>query len=109
MVAKLRAIKGELSYRKHEPIDSVGAWLRRVVVGYHRYHAIPGNLDQLRVFGYRLQRLWHLVLSRRSQRGLLPWDRVRPIFDRWIPKPRVLHPYPSKRFFAIHPRWEPYA
>src|SRR5262245_46325577 len=109
MVAKLRAIKAELRYRMHEPIASVGEWLQKVVMGYYRYHAVPGNLDGLRVFGQRLRRLWRLILSRRSQRGMLQLDRLKPIFARWLPVPRVLHPYPMERFIATHPRWEPYA
>ena len=109
MIAKLRAIKAELRYRMHDPVASVGAWLQKVVVGYYQYHAVPGNLDRLRIFGQRLRRLWRLVLSRRSQCGMLPWDRLTPIFNRWIPIARVLHPYPMERFIAIHPRWEPYA
>jgi hypothetical protein len=51
MVAKLKAIKAELRLRMHEPVASVGAWLRKVVNGYHRYHAVPGNIDRLSVFG----------------------------------------------------------
>ena len=93
----------------HEPVALVGEWLKRVVVGYYRYHAVPGNTDRLRVFGQRLRRLWRLALSRRSQKGMLPWDRLKPIFDRWIPPPRVLHPYPDVRFAATYPKWEPYA
>src|SRR5215471_4257990 len=27
--------------------------------------------------------------------------------ERWIPRPRVLHPYPERRFAATHPRLEP--
>src|SRR5262249_31443154 len=69
MVAKLRAIKAELRERKHEPSKSVGEWLHRVVLGYYNYYAVPGNLDRLRVFRYRLQRLWRSILIRRSQRG----------------------------------------
>ena len=109
MVAKLRAIKAELRRRMHEPTASVGEWLKKVVMGYYRYHAVPGNLDRLRVFGQRIRRLWRLVLSRRSQCGMLSWDRMKPLFARWIPVPRVLHPYPMERFVATHPRWEPYA
>src|SRR5499425_514461 len=109
MVAKLRAIKAELRYRMHEPVASVGEWLQKVVFGYYRYHAVPGNTDRLRVFGQRLRRLWRLTLSRRSPTGMLSWDRLKPIFNRWIPLPRVLHPYPYVRFAATHPRWEPYA
>lgn len=60
-------------------------------MGYYQYHAVPGNLDRLRIFGQRLRRLWRLVLSRRSEGGMLPWDRVTPIFNCWIPIARVLH------------------
>ena len=28
------------------------------------------------------------------------WDRIKPILDRWIPVPRILHPYPMDRFDA---------
>ena len=108
MVAKLRALKAELRLRMHEPVADVGAWLRKVVTGYYRYHAIPGNIDRLSVFGQRLRRLWWLILRRRSQRRA-SWDRVARVFPQWIPAPRVLHPYPIVRFLATHPRWEPYA
>jgi hypothetical protein len=52
----------------------------------------------------RVCRLWRSVLVRRSQRAQVGWDRLNPLLDRWIPAPRVLHPYPDKRFGAIHPR-----
>jgi hypothetical protein len=38
------------------------------VNGYYRYHAVPGNIVRLSVFGQRLRRLWRLILRRRSQR-----------------------------------------
>src|SRR3989475_478389 len=104
MVAKLHVIKAELQYRKHHRTSEVGAWLRKVVQGYYQYHAVPGNTGQLRVFRRRVCRLWRSVLIRRSQRAQVGWDRLNPLFNRWIPHPRVLHPYPDKRFDAIHPR-----
>ena len=55
MIAKLRVIKAELRFRMHEPVALVGAWLQKVVVGYYQYHAVPGNLDRLRIFGQRLR------------------------------------------------------
>ena len=108
MVAKLQAVKVELRQRMHAPIAEVGAWLRKVVTGYYQYHAVPGNHDRLSVFGQRLRRLWWLTLRRRSQQPV-KWDRVTRTSARWIPGPRVLHPYPVIRFLATHPRWEPYA
>jgi group II intron reverse transcriptase/maturase len=104
MVAKLRAIKAELVRRKHDRSAQVGEWLTKVVQGYYQYHAVPGNLNPLRVFRHRLCRLWRAVLNRRSQRGRKPWKRLTPLLERWLPFPRVLHPYPSARFAAMHPR-----
>ncbi len=109
MVAKLRQIKAELRRRMHDPVASTGEWLKRVTLGYYNYYAVPGNIDRLNVFAQRLRRVWRLILCRRSQRGRALWDRLTPIFQRWIPAPRVLHPYPYERFLATHPRWKPYA
>src|SRR5882724_4151887 len=100
MVAKLKAIKAELQRRKHDRRAAVGAWLRKVVLGYYQYHAVPGNSTQLRTFWRRLSRLWRNVLVRRSQRAQVCWERLSPIMIRWIPLPRILHPYPDARFAA---------
>ena len=104
MVAKLRSLKAALIRRKHDPPAQVGEWLRKVVQGYYQYHAVPGNLNQLSAFRHRLCRLWRAVLNRRSQRGERPWQRLNLLLERWIPFPRVLHPYPQARFAARHPR-----
>ncbi len=69
MVAKLKAIKVELQRRMHDRMAEVGAWLRKVVLGYYQYHAVPGNMTQLRIFKLRVCRLWQSVLVRRSQRA----------------------------------------
>ena len=103
MVAKLKAIKVELQRRKHDRTAAVGAWLRKVVQGYYLYHAVPGNINQLRLFKSRLNRLWHDILVRRSQRAQIRWERLIPLLNRWIPEPRTLHPYPEARFYATHP------
>ncbi len=103
MVAKLKTIKVELLRRKHDRISQVGAWLRKVVTGYYQYHAVPGNIDQMRTFRQRVNRLWRNVLVRRSQRAKRRWESLTPVFNRWIPIPRILHPYPHARFHATHP------
>jgi group II intron reverse transcriptase/maturase len=103
MVTKLKAIKAELQRRMHHRMAEVGAWLRKVVLGYYQYHAVPGNTTQLRIFKLRVCRLWQSVLVRRSQRARMRWERFTSVLNRWIPPPRVLHPYPDARFYATHP------
>jgi group II intron reverse transcriptase/maturase len=109
LAAKLQFIKLELIRQRHSPPAQVGEWLRKVVSGYYRYHAIPGNMGQLAIFRNRLCRLWRCILIRRSQRSAVSSERMVALRDRWIPTPRVLHPYPRERFDATHPRWKPYA
>jgi group II intron reverse transcriptase/maturase len=104
MRAKLEEIKQQLLNRTHDPIEQTGKWLQSVVRGYFNYHAVPGNLDSLHVFRFRVTQLWRRALIRRSQRHRLNWERMRQLADRWLPESRVLHPYPSVRFDATHPR-----
>ena len=104
MVAKLNAIKAELIRRKHDPSAQVGEWLKKVVQGYYQYHAVPGNKPRLGQFRHRVCRLWRAVLRRRSQRAELNWQQLSLLLNRWIPFPRILHPYPQVRFAAMHPR-----
>jgi RNA-directed DNA polymerase len=100
MRAKLQQIKQELRARMHQAVEATGKWLQRVVMGYYQYHAVPGNLQQLGRFRWRLTRLWRYVLRRRSQKSRVTWKEIGPIVDRWIPAPRTLHPYPNVRFDA---------
>ena len=104
MAAKLAQIATALRQRMHEPIAQVGEWLQRVVSGYYQYHAVPGNSRALHRFRHRLGRLWRQILCRRSQKRRMNWARFNQICARWLPTPRVLHPYPVVRFDATHPR-----
>jgi RNA-directed DNA polymerase len=109
MRARLRAIKGELRRRLHQPIPEQGRWLRQVVTGYFAYHGVPTNSRALAAFRYHVLDLWRRALRRRSQKGALTWERMTKLADNWLPQPRILHPWPQQRFAVKHPRWEPYA
>jgi RNA-directed DNA polymerase len=100
MRAKLREIKVELWRRMHLPIPEQGRWLASVLRGHYRYFAVPDNSEALRGFHNRVERHWRRVLGRRSQKGQLPWGQMRRLVDRWLPTPRVLHPWPAARFDA---------
>jgi group II intron reverse transcriptase/maturase len=107
MRARLRAVKERLARIRHRPIREQGLWLGRVLAGYFQYFATPGNIPALESFRTQVTRLWHQSLRRRSQRHRLSWDRFGPLTDRALPRPRVLHPYPTDRFYAKHPKEEP--
>jgi group II intron reverse transcriptase/maturase len=109
MRAKLKEIKKGLRLRMHEPIPQQGKWLARVVGGYFNYHAVPTNGPTLATFRFLIAELWRRTLRRRSQKDRMSWQRITRLVDRWLPPPRILHPWPELRFAVTHPRWEPYA
>ena len=109
MQAKLKMIKEEMWRRMHQPIPAQGKWLWYVVNGYFNYHAVPTNARALHVFRHHIADLWRRTLRRRSQRDRSTWARMTQLVDDWLPKPIILHPWPSTRFAVTHPRWEPYA
>jgi RNA-directed DNA polymerase len=78
MQGALRKIKAVLCERKHERVPVIGQWLKRVVEGYYRCHAVPGNTATLGRFRHRLCNLWRSMLGRRSQRSRPSWKRIGP-------------------------------
>ena len=109
MRAKLGEIKEALRTRMHEPIPEQGRWLKQVVTGFFAYHAVPTNARALSAFRHYVTDLWRRTLRRRSQKDGITWERITKIADAWLPKPRILHPWPEQRFAVNHPRWEPNA
>ena len=109
MRAKLQEMKQEMRRRMHQPIPAQGQWLGRVVCGYFNYHAVPTNGRALEVFRHHVTDSWRRTLRRRSQKDRITWARMTQLMDGWLPKPIILHPWPSDRFAVTHPRWEPYA
>lgn len=90
---------------RHRPIDEQGRWLAKVLQGHYGYFAVPTNLWSVRAVRHHLKVRWYLSLQRRSQRGRrMTWRRMNAVVARWLPKPRVMHPWPEQRFLVTHRR-----
>jgi group II intron reverse transcriptase/maturase len=102
---KLQEIKMQLVRCMHRPVAELGKWLRSVVRGWMNYHAVPGNIRSLDQFRTQTARLWLHVMRRRSQKGRKwVWERFERLIQRWLPKPKILHPYPNERLIVSNPR-----
>jgi len=104
MRAKVKEVAGALRQRMHQSIPEQGKWLKQVVTGYFVYHAVPTNADALVTFRNEIIARWQWILHRRSQKSALTWSRMKKLADDWLPKPQILHPWPSQRFAVRHPR-----
>lgn len=98
--AKIKAIAQELLNRREHSIAEQGAWLQSVLRGIYGYHAVPGNLRALGSFRLEVTKRWYRSLCRRSHKKRLNWSKMTLHARRWLPLPKVQHPYPEERFFA---------
>lgn len=97
MRAKLKTLKVEMKRRMHIPIPEQGQWLKSVLRGHYQYYGVPRNNAALDTFRAELVRLWKDTLGKRSQKGKLPWERIHRLASKWLPYPRICHPYPNQR------------
>jgi RNA-directed DNA polymerase len=104
MRAKLKMVQEEMRRRMHQPIPDQGKWLCYVVSGYFNYHAVPTNSGALVTFRTEIARRWRRALTRRSERTKINWKQMKQLIDTWLPPPRILRPWPDKRFAVSHPR-----
>ena len=100
MRTKLREIKEKLMATRHEGIDGQGQWLAQVLRGWMAYYAVPMSGSALSAFRHHMIERWHGALMRRSQRRRLTWTRMKKVADRYLPFPRILHPWPEQRFLV---------
>ncbi len=100
MRAKLHDLKVEMRRRRHLPIPEQGRWLASVLRGHYEYYAVPDNSRALGAFRHAVTAMWLRSLRRRSQRSRMTWERLAPIAGRWLPQPRIRHPWPNARFDA---------
>jgi group II intron reverse transcriptase/maturase len=96
--AKLKQVRAELWQRMHQPVPEQGKYLRAVVDGHFRYYGVPGNGRKLEQFRKAVVAIWGAVLRRRSQVHHFALRRLHGYADRWLPRARVHHPWPSQRF-----------
>jgi hypothetical protein len=98
MRAKLKEVNQALRRKRHMSIFLQGRWLGAVIRGHINYYGVPGNVESLNAFRTQAVRSWLKALRRRSQKGRsLTWSRFKHWIEKWIPRVRIVHPYPNQR------------
>jgi len=95
---------------EHASADSPAG--KMAAAGRHRLLQLPRGADEQfdtdRVPIPSYQSLRRTATAAEQKDGTT-WERIKRLADDWLPKPRILHPWPESRFAVRHPRWEPYA
>lgn len=78
---------------RHLPISVQHKILAIKLRGHYAYFGVPGNRRAVDNVLFETQRIWRKWLSRRSQRGMVPWNRYYKILARYpLPRSRLIHP-----------------
>lgn len=102
---KVKVVRMELMRRRYNPVPEQGKWVRSVVKGHLNYFAVPNNKRAIDAFRTEVIKGWMAALRRRSQKAKgLTWERFQRLVRTWVPKARILHPYPSQRLRVTYPR-----
>jgi group II intron reverse transcriptase/maturase len=99
--AKLREVKEAFRWRWHDPVPEVGKWLASIIRGHMQYYAVPLNYDAIEAFHNGVVCLWRRGLCRRSHKAHVTWTRMLRIARRFLPRPRIVHPWPDERLCPL--------
>jgi len=88
--AKVKAMRKWVKENMHKPVKNIIKMLNSKLTGHYNYYGITDNYETIRAF-YRLaRRILKTTLSRRSQKGVISWERFNKIIKRYpIVEPRI--------------------
>ncbi|WP_447547010.1 dienelactone hydrolase family protein, partial [Salmonella enterica] len=100
------AIAPELYFREGDPNDfaDIPTLLSGLVAKVPDSQVLADTMQKFRT---HVTNLWRRALRRRSQKDDTTWTKANKLAAAWLPRVRVLHPWPVERFTARHPRQEP--
>lgn len=78
----------------HDPIAAQQKALSRSLRGHYSYYGVTSNSRSLGRFAHEVGNIWRRMLSRRSQKAYVTWDRMHALMKRFpLPTPRIVHKY----------------
>jgi group II intron reverse transcriptase/maturase len=92
--AALKRVSVWCKGHRHSPLKEQWKSLKQKLRGHYSYYGITGNYDALRRFRFEVTKIWRKWLSRRSQRGSIPWDKMNLLLGHYpLPRPTIVHSY----------------
>ena len=77
----------------HDEVRAQQEALGRKLRGHFGYYGITGNSKAIALFLFKVTKVWHKWLNRRSQRASMTWSRMKRLLERYpLPRPRIVRP-----------------
>lgn len=90
----LRRIRDWCREHRHADVEVQHRALARKLNGHYAYFGVTSNYPALARLWDEVTLVWRKWLGRRSQKGLLSWDAMTRLLQRYpLPTPRIVHSY----------------
>jgi RNA-directed DNA polymerase len=90
----LRRINEWCRMHRHDDVETQHRVLARKLNGHYAYFGVTSNYAALARLVHEVKAIWRKWLSRRSQKGLLSWEKMHRLLGRYpLPPPRIVHRY----------------
>ena len=87
---------------RHLPVREQMINLNRILRGHYAYYGIAGNIRGLQKVHRTVERYWRKMLSSRSRKGNVPWERFHRTKARFpLQRPRLALSYLELKSFAV--------
>ena len=90
----LRRIAEWCRLHRHDDVGAQRRALAQKLNGHYGYFGVTSNFRALGLLLHEVTAIWKKWLSRRSQKGLLDWNAMHRLLERYpLPSPRIVHRY----------------
>jgi group II intron reverse transcriptase/maturase len=90
----LRRISQWCRMHRHDDVEAQHLALVRKLRGHYAYFGVTSNHAALERLRHKVESIWQKWLSRRSQKGYIPWPAMSRFLKRFpLPKARIVHRY----------------
>lgn len=90
----LRRIAEWCRTHRHDDVGTQQRALARKLNGHYAYFGVTSNYAALARLHHEVKAIWRKWLSRQSQKGLLNWNAMNRLLERFpLPSPRIVHRY----------------
>lgn len=87
---------------RHEPIKVQANRINQMLQGHYAYYGVAGNLKCLTKVYQTVEKYWRRMLSSRSQKSYVTWDKFRRIKTLFpLLRPKIFIPYRVLETYAV--------
>lgn len=87
---------------RHKPLKNQSIEINQILQGYYAYYGMGGNINALHRTYRFVENYWRKMLSSRSQRGKVNWERFQKIKESFpLRKPKLYIPYLRMKSLAV--------